>query len=175
METSKAYFMSHILLRNKIFFEAKEFNEYLGKGPQVMKQYLLNLWNNIDQKDFKKDVIIKDINRPISIDDFDITLRQLEGKNIFFFIMPDPICYQTEAKAIAFIIDQVSGIRYITMEVWSSNEEENMKKIIGESYTPQYTIGEWKLEENQFKHLNLGKIPRNTVECFVSFILENLI
>ena len=89
--------------------------------------------------------------------------------------MPDPICYQAEAKAVALILNKTSEIRYITMEIWSSSEEENMKKILGESYTPQYTIGEWILDGNKFKHLNLGKIPRNTVECFASFILENLI
>lgn len=175
METSKAYYMSHILLRNKIFFESKEFNEYLSKGPQVMRQYLLDLWNSIDEKNFKEGAIIKDIDRAVSVDDFDISFRPSEEKNIFFFIMPDPVCYQAEAKAVALIISKTNEIRYITMEIWSNNEEENMKKILGESYIPQYTIGEWVLEENQFKHLNLGKIPRNTIECFASFIIEKLI
>ena len=174
MKTTRAYYMSHVLLRNKIFFEADEFNENLKKGPQVMKKYLLDLWNSINETDFKEGTIIEDINRVVSANDFDVTYRAIENKEIFFFIMPDPDCYQAQAKAVALIIDKTSGIRYITMEIWSKDEDEKMKAIFGELYTPKYTIGEWKLKDNKFVHMNYGRIPRNTLECFATFIIEKI-
>ncbi len=174
MESSKAYYFSHILLRNKIYYEGKEFSDKLRQGPQVMRPYLLELWNSIDESTFKEGVVIKDKDRVVTVDDFDITFRPYQNFNVYFFIMPDPKCFMAEAKCAALAIDKENRIRYLTMEIWSENEVEQMKKALGDAYTPQYTVGEWAIKDNQFTHLNMGHLPRPTIECFASFLGDNL-
>ena len=164
MESTRAYYMSHILLKNKIFFDWKIFKDNLDKGPMAMKQYLLDLWNSIDQKCFKEGTKIKDLDRVITVDDFNILATKKDQKIIFFFSLPEPDSFDVQAKAIALILENGKMPRYITMEIWAEKE-----------IAKQYTIGEWILKDNKFEHLNIGKIDGKTTKDFMSYIIDNII
>ncbi|MBP3255069.1 MAG: hypothetical protein J6M60_01060 [Clostridia bacterium] len=175
METTRAYYMSHVLLRNKIFFEPDEFGKKLSEGPNSMKQYLKDLWQSIDQKLFKEGVIIKDIDRKAEIEDFDITNAMVGDKNIFFFQMPEPDSYDTQAKCIALVLERGGKVRYITMEIWTQRESEIIKEIKGSEAMPQYTIGEWIFVGNDFEHKNLGKVKEDSIDSFASAVAQIVI
>lgn len=175
MESTRAYYMSHILLRNKIFFEPDEFGKKLSDGPQVMKQYLKDLWESIDQKFFNEEVNIKDIDRKVEIDDFKITNAMVQDKNIFFFQMPEPDSYDTQAKCIALVLERGGKARYITMEIWTQREIELIKEINGTEAMPQYSIGEWIFTGNDFEHKNLGKIKGDSIDTFASAVAQIVI
>ena len=163
METTKGYYLTHILLRNIIFYDFKLFNEKLNKGPEVMKKYLLELWNGIDENKFKPGTIIKDKERILIESDFDITVNEVNGIKIFFIIFPETSRYSSQAKVIAIALCR-DFPRYITMEGWTKDEIEQ-----------KYTLGEWEICKGVFKHNNYGKIPRNTVECFATLVKELLL
>lgn len=158
MSSSRAYYLSHVLLRNTIFENWETFSEKLDKGPEFMKKYLSELWHSIDGKYFKEGVIITDINRKITADDFNITFRNINGRMTFFFIFPDPDSFSAQAKSVALVLSE-EELRYITMEIWTEKEIPH-----------QYTLGEWKIQEGKFMHFNYGYIPRATVECFATFV-----
>ena len=162
MESTKGYYLTHILLRNIIFYDFKLFNEKLNKGPEVMKKYLLELWNSIDESKFEPGTVINDKERVLIESDFDITFNEVDGIKIFFIIFPETSSYSTQAKAVAIVLCK-DFPRYITMEGWTKEEIEQ-----------KYTIGEWEICKGIFKHNNYGKISRNTVECFATSVKELL-
>ena len=162
METTKGYYLTHVLLRNIIFYDFKNFNENLSKGPEFMKKYLSQLWNSIDEKNFKEGVIIRDKDRTITENDFDITVNQINSTKIFYLIFPDPINDSVQAKTVAICLCK-DFPRYITMEGWTKDE-----------LSQQYTLGEWEICKGEFKHCNYGNVSRNTVESFATSVIELL-
>ena len=163
METTKGYYLTHILLRNIIFYDFKLFNEKLNKGPEVMKKYLLELWNSIDENKFKPGTVLKDKEINVVENDFNITVNEVNGIKIFYITFPETSSYSIQAKAIAIVLCK-DFPRYITMEGWT--KEEN---------TQNYTLGEWEIYKGSFVHNNYGKIPRNTIECFSTSVKELLL
>ena len=163
MESTKGYYLTHILLRNIIFYDFKVFNEKLNKGREVMKKYLLELWNNIDESKFEPGTVIIDKERVLIESNFDITFNEIDGIKIFFIIFPETSSYSTQAKAVAIALCK-DFPRYITMEGWTKEEIEQ-----------KYTLGEWEIYKGVFKHNNYGKMPRNTVECFATSVKELLL
>jgi hypothetical protein len=161
METTRAYFMSHIVLRDKMFFEPKEFSEKLGAGPQVMKQFLADLWNGIGQDYFKEGTVVKDIDRKIVPEDFNITNAMVGDNNFFFFTMPEPDSYNAQAKCVALVASRTGNIRYITMEIWTEQEVEK-----------KYTIGEWIFAGDHFEHKSLGKMVGDSIDVFASAVAQ---
>lgn len=153
-KTSRAYMLSHIVLRNEIYGKWQVFNEHLNKGPQDMKQYLCDLWYSITQDKINQDFYLADEERKVTIDDFDITANKQADLQIFYFIFPEPDVFMAQAKCVALVLAP-NMPRYFTMEIM---KEENGQK--------QYIVGEWKVKDRQFVHYNYGKMEKNTIDAF---------
>lgn len=160
---TKGYYLTHILLRNIIFYDFKIFNGKLKQGPDAVKKYLLELWNSIDENRFTPGTVIKDKDVKLSESDFDIIFNEVNGIKVFYIIFPETSSYSTQAKTVALALCK-DFPRYITMEGWTEEEIEQ-----------RYTFGEWEIYKGSFKHNNYGTMPRNTVECFASAVKELLL
>ena len=158
IELSRAYYLSHILLRNNVFFNWEEFNNHLKLGPDLMKEELVKMWNSIDDKAFKNEVTIKDKNRVVTVDDFDIVLKKIVGIPVFIFKFPEPQIYDLQAEAVALALCKKEP-RYITMEIWSPEEEDK-----------HYTVAEWIVEHRDFMHRNYGKLRENDIREFERYV-----
>ena len=158
---TRAYLMSHILLRNDIFYNWEEISKHLGNNIGDIKRYLLKMWYRIgiNDKISDKKIKISDISRMVTVDDFDVIERNINGITVYFFIFPNPDSCESQAKAVAVALCRDEK-RYITMEMFS---KEN-----------QYKIGEWNITENKFVHNNLGLLKGNTVEKFI-LLLEDIL
>ena len=87
ISTSIQYQMYKVALFNDVFMSWNSFNEKLNSGPENMKKYLLEMWN-IVKNNLKNDnnVIIKDMDKKVTISDFDVTYNRTE-KGISFFLL----------------------------------------------------------------------------------------
>lgn len=162
-KTSRAYMLSHIVLRSEIFGNWRKFNEHLNKGPEEMKKYLCDLWYSITNDKINQDFYLVDENREIKPEDFDITANIHENMKIFYIIFPDIDSFMAQAKCVALVLAP-NMPRYITMEI--ANEENGQKK---------YMVGEWKIKDNKFVHYNYGRMEKDTIAAFsycVSSILK---
>lgn len=162
-ETSRAYIMSNITLRNEIYRNWKEFNNILNEGPTNMKRYLSNMWNTISQRDISEGWILKDLERKIDENSFNITMNEINDISIFYFIFPDLDLLQAQARCIALALTP-NIPRYFTMEraIHINNKEL------------YYIMGEWQFINGKFIHKNYGEIPNGTIENF-SYHVLNLI
>ena len=173
MESSRAYYMSHILLRNEIYGNWAKFIEALKAGPDEMQTYLANMWNDIDAKYFKEGVVIRDIDRKVTKQDFSISIENINDVLTVFIIFPELDSYMAQARVVAIALCEKYP-RYITMEIWTE-QEILMNQKLKEGYPLGYTVGEWQLKEQGFEHINYGRLPDATMECFVSFIGNTLL
>lgn len=159
ISTSRAYIASQIKLRNEVFNNWTTFFKALSGGPNVMKQYLSNMWNSITDKDVKDGTPINDLDRHIDENDFDITFNVFNGIRVFFIIFPNPTSIQAQAKCVAVAFTP-NMPRYFTMEI-------GLHYLTNETY---YVFGEWKIENNYYKHLNHGPLNHDTIESFASSV-----
>ena len=167
MKTSIAYQMSNIVLRNEIYYNGKGFMEALNKGPENMKVYLFNLWNEVKKKlSENKDIEISDINKNVTIEDFDITSNVTPNNiRIFYFIFPDSDEAMAQCKSVALAI--ANGLpRYFTMEYYSKDNSSE-----------SFMFGEWVLNmgTNSFIHNNYGLLTSPTIGNFAFRVQENLL
>lgn len=161
-KTSRAYMLSHIVLRNEIYGKWNEFHDHLNKGPENMKQYLCDLWYSITQDKINQDFYLADEERKVTIDDFNVTANMLSNMQIFYFIFPEPDSFMAQAKCVALVLAP-NMPRYFTMEIM---KEENRQK--------QYIVGEWKVKDRQFVHYNYGRMEKNTIDAF-SYCLGSIL
>lgn len=173
MKSSRAYYMSHILLRNEIYVNWNKFVEAFKLGPDEMKTYLVNMWNGIDNKYFKEGIIISDIDRKVSKEDFDISVEYINDILTILIVFPAVDSYMAQARAVAIALGK-ENVRYITLEVWTEQEIMLFEKYKDEQPL-RYTVGEWELNGTDFEHINYGKLPEATMECFISCIKNNIL
>jgi hypothetical protein len=158
-QTSRAYIASHILLRHEVYSNWKNFYENVNKGPENMKVFLADLWNNINEKNVKKGMEIIDKDRSVTKDDFDISANKLQNMQTFYFIFPDSDFEMAQAKCVALVFAPQMP-RYFTMELSKINENNER----------EYIIGEWTIENNSYTHVNYGSLEKNTIEFFAGKI-----
>lgn len=153
-KVNKAYIMSHLKLRDEIYFNWRIFNYYLLKGGDELKQHLCNLFNSIKIKDYSDNFSISDLETKVSIKDFDFSVMNIGNINVLFIEFPKSsfVCNQAEIIAIAF---SKNSPRYFTLEV----EPDSM-----------YLIGEWLLKDNVFIHIDYGEVTEDYLISFVKIL-----
>lgn len=160
-ETSRAYIVSNIKLRNEIYGNWKEFCSILNSGPDSVKKYLSNMWNSISKKDIAEGIELIDLERKIDENSFNITMNKVNNITIFYFIFPDSDFFMAQAKCVALALMPTLP-RYFTMEV----------AIDISTSRRYYVMGEWKLINGKFNHINYGEIPNGTIENFSYHVLD---
>lgn len=166
MKTSIQYHMTNKKLFDDVYLEPKKFFNDLNKGPDFMKERLLEEWNELKNTLSKvPDLEIVDLDKEVTIADFDIGYAEAgENTQIFFFTFPEFDFGDASSRYIALVIGE--GLpRYFTLE-----QSENY--LDDETH---YVIGEWKVMDEfgnvQITHVNHGFVENNNLETFMSNIL----
>ena len=156
-ETTIAYQVTNIVLRNEIYGNWDNFIKNLNSGPEVMKQELLNMWNNTREILTKQDNIeILDLDKEVTKESFDITMNTTEdGLKVFYFIFPDADIAFAQCKCVALALTPKAP-RYFTMEYFSKEK---------------FVFGEWTPNG---QHSNYGSLDNPTIECFAKNIYDKI-
>lgn len=167
INTSIQYQLSNGKLFQEVFGNWRKFNEELKKGPENVRQWLFDKWNEVKEelKD-KPDIILKDLEREVTKEDFGISFQQTkQGTNIFFFIFPDYEYTDAASKCVALVLAPKMP-RYITLE-YSQSFVTKQK---------QYVVGEFVLDEktHQKTHLNYGTVDNDRVSYFAGYVLDKI-
>lgn len=165
ISTSIQYQLTNVKLFNDIFFDWKNFNEDLNKGPEFMKNRLLQEWNEL--KSILKEntnLLLKDLDKEVTVSDFDITFNQSQnGTSVFFFTFPDYEYTDAASKYVALILAPKMP-RFITLE-YSENSITKEK---------QYVVGEFVINDQikQRQHLNYGVLDNDRITFFAGYVLD---
>ena len=162
ISTSIQYQMSNIVLFNEVYGNWINFNDRIKKGPEEMKQYLLEMWNKIklSLKD-RNDIIVKDKEKEVNINDFNVTYnRTKNGTSIFFLTLPDYEYQDAASKYVAVALTPMIP-RFFTLEY---------SKSVVDGNTCWY-VGEFVIDNNQKKHCNFGKSDNMRLSWFAGYIV----
>lgn len=165
ISTSIQYQISNVLLFREVFDNWNNFNEELNKGPEEMRKYLFNMWNKL-KEDLKNDenLIVKDIEKEITISDFDITFNKTKnGTSIFFITFPDYDYFDAASKYVALALTPTMP-KYYTLEY--------SEHVI--DHTPCWVIGEFAIEDAKKKHIKHGSTDNMRLTWFAGYILGKL-
>ena len=165
ISTSIQYTISNIKLFNDVFYDWGNFNERLKKGPEEMKKYLLETWenlkNNLKQKD---NIILKDIDKEVSLSDFDVTYNVTKnGTSVFYITFPDYDYTDAASKYVALALTPEKP-RYFTLE-YSEHFLD---------HTPCWVIGEFVIEGNDSRHINYGTTDNMRLSWFSGYVMGKL-
>lgn len=166
ISTSIQYQLTNVKLFRDVFFDWKNFRELLGKGPIAMIQFLFDEWNEVKNTlSNRDDLIVKDLNKQVSINDFNATLiRSDTGIDIFFFIFPDYEFNDAASKYVALAMTPKMP-RFFTLE-YSENMNKERTFVIGEFIL--------NLETSQTQHLNYGQVGDDNLSYFAGDIINIL-
>lgn len=165
INTSIQYQLSNIILYQEIIGNWLVFKPILEEGPEAIKKYLVEKWDEIKEKVKDNDqILINDIDREVTIHDFDARLIDAEdGTHIFVFTFPDYNFNDSTSKYTALALTK--GIpRYFTLE-YSINLAKKEDCFV---------VGEIAIEKNSLQHRNYGTIEKADLSTFVICIADLL-
>ena len=167
ISTSIQYQMTNVKLFDEIFANWRSFNEKLQAGPNIMRKQLCDEWNNI-KKILKQrdDLIVKDIGKEVTVNDFDITFNKSDsGVSIFFFKFPEYEYNDAASKYVALALTPAMP-RYFTLEYSESFLTKER----------QFVFGEFKVDENTRtkKHINYGVVDNDRITFFAGLVLNKV-
>lgn len=162
ISTSIQYQLTNVKLINDIFGNFAEFDKVLKAGPNAMKQYLFDQWMDIKALvQNNENVEIKDFDKEVAIDDFDVTFNRTQnGSAIFFFTFPDYEYFDAASKYVALAITK-EGIKYFTYE-YSKHFDTNQ---------PCWVIGEFYIQDGKINHKNYGTHDEKNLSWFAGFVV----
>lgn len=167
ISTSIQYQMTNVKLFDEIFANWRSFNEKLQAGPNIMRKWLCDEWNNIKEiLKQRDDLIVKDIGKEVTVNDFDITFNKSDsGVSIFFFKFPEYEYNDAASKYVALALTPAIP-RYFTLEYSESFLTKER----------QFVFGEFKVDENTRtkKHLNYGTVDNDRLTFFAGLVLNKV-
>lgn len=167
--TSVQYHLTNNYLFNEIYGNWQNFNQVLNAGPESMKQFLCDLWNKTKNDLLQNpNVIIRDVDKEITPNDFDITLNSTNGGiKIFYFTFPsidiekpEPAC-----KYVALALTP-NMPQYFTLE-YSYIPEPYPVGPLGRNF---WVAGEWAIIDKNKKHYNIQSIDNDRLPYFAGLI-----
>ena len=165
ISTSIQYQFTNCVFFDELFLHWEEFKMHLDAGPDDMKNYIYQKWNQTKQMLLTKpNLELKDLNKMHSIDEFDVTFNRTQnGSSVFFFTFPDYDFRDAASKCVAIAFTK-NGPKYITLE-YSENIQTKM---------PCWVIGEFYVENNKRAHKNYGAVDNCRIPFFAGKVLELL-
>ena len=167
ISTSIQYQITNVKLFDEIFANWRSFNEKLQAGPSIMRKWLCDEWNNIKEiLKQRDDLIVKDIGKEVTANDFDITYNKSDsGVSIFFFTFPEYEYNDAASKYVALALTPAMP-RYFTLEYSESFLTKER----------QFVFGEFKVDENTRtkKHINYGVVDNDRISFFAGLVLNKV-
>lgn len=170
MTTSIQYQVTNFRLFREVFTNWKNFNSILNEGPEKMKAFLFTLWNEEKDKlknrlEDNKNLKVRDMDKVVSIDDFNITYNETSSKiPIFFVTFPDYDGTDAASKYVAVALAPMMP-RYFTLEY-----SENFI-----THTPTWVVGEFYVGENGRRaHKNYGNVDNMRITYFAGIVMNML-
>ena len=170
ISTSIQYQLTNVKIFDDVFLDSKHFNDLINQGPKAMKKYFLQEWNELKQKLANDEkLIIKDLNKNVTIDDFDATHSKTKnGTDVFFYSFPDYEYLDATSKYVALALTK-NFPRYFTLEYSKSHSFDNSTQKIVEK--PSWVVGEFFIDNSRKAHKNYGQIDNDRLSYFAGFIL----
>ena len=165
ISTSIQYQISNVKLFYEVFANWEIFNGKLNQGPEAMKNYLLEMWNNLkNELRNNEKLIIKDVDKEVSISDFDVTYNKTKnGTSVFFITFPDYNYTDAASKYVALALTP-NMPKYYTLE-YSEHAVD---------HSPCWVVGEWVVENTKTKHINHGTADNMRLTWFSGYIIGKL-
>lgn len=165
ISTSIQYQFTNVIFFDELFLHWEEFKKHLDAGPDDMKNYIFQKWNQTKQMlQTKPNLELKDINKNITIDMFEVTFNKTQnGSSIFFFTFPDYDFRDAASKCVAIAFTK-NGPKYFTLEY---SEKFQTKE-------PCWVIGEFYVENNKRAHRNYGQVDNDRISFFAGKVMELL-
>lgn len=165
ISTSIQYQISNNWLFDEVFANWRNFNEVLRKGPNEMKKYLVEAWNMLKEELKANDnLIIKDLDKEVTVDDFDVTYnRTNNGISVFYITFPDYEYTDAASKYVALALTP-NMPKYMTLE-YSENVNDG---------SACWVIGEFKIENNKKVHVNYGSIDNMRLSWFAGYVMGKI-
>ena len=167
ISTSIQYQYTNVKLFNEIFYNWKEFDSYLKRGPEVMKEYLLSNWNETrEQLKNNQKLLVKDLDKNVTKDDFNITINRTKtGTFIYFLTFPDYEYRDAASKYVALALTPKLP-KFITLEYSNDSFKNELCFVIGEFYID--------LDTKKVEHKNYGKVDNNRLSWFAGTVIKIL-
>ena len=165
ISTSIQYQLSNVEMYYDVFAKWDSFNVILEKGPNEMRKYLFEKWNALRANlRNNNDLIVKDIDKEVTVSDFDIILdRTKKGTVVFFITFPNYDYFDAASKYVALVLASRMP-RYFTLEY--SEDALN--------HTPCWVVGEFILKRTNKTHVNYGTTNDMRLSWFEGVILRKL-
>lgn len=165
IKTSIQYQLTNVRMFKNIFQNWEEFNKVLSSGPDNMKAYLYNQWNDVRNKLKDNDKIsLNDVNKVVTINDFDVTFNKTKnGTPVFFMTFPDYEYVDAASKYIALALTKEMP-RFFTLEY--SEKFATKEKC--------WVIGEFCIKDGKVRHMNYGETDNMRLSWFAGYILGKL-
>ena len=165
LTTSVQFNFSAGRLLSNVYNRWDEFNSVLGAGPASFKEYLVKEWNKL-KSDLLADpnIELKDVNKEVTVNDFDITINKTKKNTpVFFITLPDYDYRDASGKFIALALTDYKP-RYFALEY---SEEKDTHK-------PAWVIGELRIENKDIQHRFVGVSDNMRMTWFAGYILSLL-
>lgn len=161
--TSIQYQLTNVKLFTEVFRDWKNFNNILKQGPDVMKTYLLQEWNELKkQLENNENILVKDLEKNVTIDDFNVTInRTKNGELVFFFTFPDYEYRDAASKYVALALTK-NMPRYFTLEYSEKILTKELCWVVGEFFINS---------DGKIKHNNYGEVDNNRITWFAGYIM----
>lgn len=164
ISTSIQYQYTNVKLFREIYTNWKEFDSYLSKGPEVMKDYFVNEWNKLKDELIKKDnLILKDLDKIVTRDDFDITYNETKNNNlVFFFSFPNYEYRDGASKYVALALLS-DTFKFFTLEYSQNFLTKDLSFVVGEFLVDK--------ETGHVKHNNYGQVDNDRLSYFAGRVI----
>jgi hypothetical protein len=165
VSSSIQYQLTNSKLFYSVFTNWEQFYPTLAAGPDKMKEYLYNEWNQV-KKDLENSdkFLLKDLDKVVSVNDFDVTYNKTKnGTSVFFITFPDYDYTDAASKYVALALTKEKP-RYFTLE-YSEHEMTHEK---------YWVIGEFCVEKDHKVHKNYGPADNMRLSWFAGYIMGYL-
>ena len=165
ISTSVQYQFTNVYLFDLVFKRWATFNKDLTKGPKYIKNNFCLEWDRLKTVLLnKQNVEIKDKDKIVGPNDFDVTINHTNGgKIVFFFKFPKYDYFDAASKYVALALMR-DNPRYFTFEYTKSVTTQEK----------QFVIGEFYMDNNQKKHRNYGATKNDGIDFFADFVIKLL-
>ena len=165
-KTSINYIMSNEKIRNLVFEEWEKFSILISQGPDTLKEYFCNLWNETKiEFEYLDDIDVTDLDKEIKPEDFNVSYSVLNnGIKVLNFIMPKPItCYGQVVYLSLAITKKIP--RLFTLKLSKNKSGNNC-----------FSIDEWLIdfENNNYRQINYKTIDEPVITNFLDKINDIL-
>ena len=162
ISTSIQYHVSNILLFNKVFRDWPDFHEHLKSGIKNMQQYLVELWNKTrDELKNNDKLILKDLDKEVTADDFDVTLNVTKNRTVIYYITFPNYEYRDAASKYVALALTPKMPRYFTLE-YSEHVTD---------HTPCWVVGEFVIKDSKKVHISHQTSDNMRLPWFAGYVL----